>query len=83
MNASAINEILIQIDSLAINAYSKLKNSLNKKLIKQKQIPPPLKKALNSTLELLSIIAIIALVIGTYIASGLHAWWIKLVGQII
>jgi len=83
MNASVINEILIQIDSLANNANSKLKNSLNKKLIKQPQIPPPLKKILNSALELMGTIAIIALALGIYIASGLHKWWITLVVQIL
>jgi len=83
MNASSINEFIIQIDSRTINAYSKLKNSLSKKLTIQKQLSPPLNKILLGALELTGIIAIITVVLGIYFTSGLHSWWVKLVGQII
>ena len=83
MNASSINEFLIQIDSHTINVYSKLKSILNKNLTKQKQLSPPLNKILLNALELTVIIAIITLVLGIYFTSGLHSWWVKLVGQIV
>ena len=82
MNASAINELVHQIDTVTTNAYSKLKFNLGKELIKQEKIPFPIQTLLNNTFELICSILIVASILGIYIASGLHERWIQLVVQL-
>ena len=82
MKVSAINELVNQIDAVAINTYSKLKSNLSKELQKLAKIPLPLKTILNNALELIYTILIVASILGIYFASGLHTWWIQLVGHI-
>jgi len=82
MNAPVIHELLNKIDAVNINTYSKLKSSLGKDLQKKTRIPLPLKTILNNTLELIYIILIIASILGMYFVSGVHEWWVKLVGHI-
>lgn len=83
MNASAINELLNQIDVVTTNTYSKFKTNLGNELQKKTKIPLPLKIILNNALELIYTILILASILGIYFASGLHQWWIQLVDHII
>ena len=82
MNTSTINQLVHQIDTVTTSAYSKLKSNLGKELIEKEKIPFPLQTILNNTFELICSILIVASILGIYIASGLHEWWIQLVGQI-
>ena len=82
MNVSAINELLNQKDVVTANTYPKIKTNLGKKSQKKPQIPFPLKTILNNALELIYTILIVASILGIYIASGLHEWWVQLVGHI-
>jgi hypothetical protein len=82
MNASTINELVHQLDTVTTNAYSKLKSNLGKELIKKEKIPFPLQTILHKTFDLICTILIVASIVGIYLASGLHDWWIQMVGQI-
>jgi len=83
MNISAKNELVNQIDAIAINTSSKLKTNLSKELQKKAKIAFHLKIILNNALELIYTSLIVASILGIYSASGLHEWWIQLVGHII
>ena len=82
MDTSAINELFHQIDTVTTDTYSNLKSNLIEIFNKRAKIPLPLRTILNSALELISTILIVASVLGIYFFSGLHEWWIKLVGHV-
>ena len=83
MNISAINTLLSQIDAIIIETCSGFISYLIAKFKKQSTIPLPLKTILNKALELISIILIVALVLGVYFVSGLHSWWGELMDHIV
>jgi len=82
MNIYAINELVNQIDAVAINTSSKLNTNLSKKLQKKAKIALHLNIILNNALEFIYTILIVASILGIYFASGLHEWWTQLVGYI-
>ncbi len=82
MNVSTKNEVIKQLDAVTTHTYSEFKPDLSKNVKKQARTPRPLKNILNGTFELTFTILIVASILGIYFASGLHDWWVQLVGQI-
>jgi len=83
MNTATINELFNQLDSVASNMYSRLKSTLRNILHIKARTSPRLNAILNNAFELIFTILIVASILGIYFASGLHGWWIQLMGHVI